>query len=106
GSVGPTYVDPDRVFQVGKEGVGYLLALDHLGGVGGQRYASKLDRGCYAIGTTAYLAPMVFVPCDHGVKAVQVASTRFDVAWTGPDMRSGSPIVAGGLLWVVEFERG
>lgn len=106
GSVGPTLVDPDQVFQVGKEGVGYLLSLDHLGGIGGQRYASKLDGGCYAIGTTAYLAPLVYVPCDHGVKAVRVGRGRFDVAWTGPDLRSGSPIVAGGLLWVIEFERG
>jgi outer membrane protein assembly factor BamB len=106
GSVGPTFLDPDGVFQVGKEGVGYLLALDNLGGIGGQRYASKLDGGCYAIGTTAYRAPLVYVPCDHGVKAVRVGSDRFDVAWTGPDMRSGSPILAGGLLWDIEFERG
>ena len=106
GSVGPTLLDDGRVFQVGKEGAGYLLDAGHLGGVGGQLYAQALSGGCYAIGATAYRPPLVFVPCDHSLTAVHVDAARFDVAWRGPDFRSGSPIVAGGLVWDYDFEGG
>jgi hypothetical protein len=106
GSVGPTLLGGGHVFQVGKEGVGYLLDPSQLGGVGGQLFSSPLSGGCYAIGATAYRAPLVYVPCDHGLTAVRVNSSRFAVAWRGPDFRSGSPIVAGGLVWDYDFEGG
>jgi outer membrane protein assembly factor BamB len=106
GSVGPTLLAGNRVFQVGKEGVGYLLDAGHLGGIGGQLFSKKLDGGCYAIGTTAYQEPYVYVPCDHGLKAVQVKGKSFDVAWTSPDFRAGSPMLAGGLVWSIDFEKG
>jgi outer membrane protein assembly factor BamB len=105
GSVGPTLVDGGQVFQVGKEGVGYLLDGKHLGGVGGQLLATSLH-GCYAIGATAYWAPYVYVPCDHGLKAVNVKGGTIHVDWTGPDFRSGSPILAGGVVWSLDFEGG
>jgi hypothetical protein len=106
GSVGPTLVDGGQVFQVGKDGIGYLLDQSHLGGIGGQRYRSEIAGGCYAIGTTAYQTPLVYVPCDHSVTAVKVQGTSFSVAWRGPNFRSGSPIVAGGLVWAYDFEGG
>ncbi|HLH68260.1 MAG TPA: PQQ-binding-like beta-propeller repeat protein [Candidatus Dormibacteraeota bacterium] len=105
GSVNPTLVGDDRVFQVGKEGIGYLLDLNHLGGVGGQLFSASLG-GCYAIGATAYRAPYVYVPCDHGVKAVEIQGSSFRVAWQGPNFRAGSPIVAGGLVWDIDFDGG
>lgn len=106
GSSGPTLLDDGRLFMAGKEGVGYLLDPDGLGGVGGELFARPLTGGCYAVGATAYRAPLVYVPCDHGVTAVRVSGPRFDVAWRGPDFRSGSPIVAGGLVWACDFEGG
>ncbi len=106
GSVGPTLTAGGRVFQVGKEGVGYLLDLEHLGGVGGQLFRDPIKGGCYAIGATAYREPLLYVPCDHGLVALRVTGSRFDVAWRGPDFRSGSPIVAGGLVWDFDFEGG
>src|SRR5215472_3116415 len=106
GSAGPTLLDDGHLFAVGKEGVGYLLSLSHLGGVGGQVFSSALSGGCYAIGATAYRPPLVYVPCDHGLSAVRVSGSRFTVAWRGPDFRSGSPIVAGGLVWDYDFEAG
>jgi outer membrane protein assembly factor BamB len=105
GSVGPTQLDGGQVFQVGKESVGYLLDGNHLGGIGGQLRATPL-KGCYAIGMTAYRAPSVYIPCDHGMKAVRVAGGTMRVEWTGPDFRSGSPIVAGGAVWNLDFEGG
>jgi PQQ-like domain len=106
GSVGPTLLADGRVFQVGKDGIGYLLDANHLGGMGGQLFSQPLSGGCYAIGATAYRAPYVYVPCDHSLTAVRVSGSRFDVAWRGPDFRSGSPIVAGGLVWDFDFEGG
>jgi outer membrane protein assembly factor BamB len=106
GSVSPTLLDDGRLFMVGKEGVGYLLDTDRLGGVGGQLFAHALAGGCYAVGATAYRAPLVYVPCDHSLTAVRVSGTGFDVAWRGPDFRSGSPIVAGGVAWDYDFEGG
>jgi hypothetical protein len=105
GSVGPTLLEGQRVFQVGKEGIGYLLDAGHLGGVGGQLFAARLAGGCYAIGATAYRPPLVYVPCDHSLTAVRVHGDTFEVAWRGPDFRSGSPIVAG-LVWDYDFEGG
>jgi len=108
GSTGPTLLAGDRVFQVGKEGVGYVLDLDHLGGVGGQLGMAKLagHGSCYSIGATTYRAPYVYVPCDHGMKAVDTRTSTPKVAWTAPDFRSGSPIIAGGRLWNFDFEGG
>jgi outer membrane protein assembly factor BamB len=108
GSTGPTLLTGDRVFQVGKEGVGYVLDLNHLGGVGGQLGMAKLGGhgSCYSIGATAYRAPYVYVPCDHGMKAVDTSTATPKVAWAAPDFRSGSPIIAGGRLWNFDFEAG
>lgn len=116
GSVGPTLLGDGRAFQIGKGGVGYLLDLGHLGGVGGELASSSIDGAtrcdaaqspsCYAIGTTAYLDPLVYVPCDHGLTAVRAGGSGIDVAWKGPDFRAGPPIVAGGLAWSFDFERG
>jgi outer membrane protein assembly factor BamB len=108
GSVNPTLLDDGRVFQVGKDGIGYLLDSNHLGGIGGQVYRAAVGDhpSCYAIGATAYASPTVYVPCDHGVTAVRSQGSRFTVGWRSVDIRSGSPIVAGGLVWVIDFERG
>jgi len=35
GSVGPALLPGDRIFQIGKEGVGYLFSSTDLGGIGG-----------------------------------------------------------------------
>jgi len=106
GAVNPTLIDDHRVFQVGKEGVGYLLDADHLGGIGGQKYAHAVGGGCYATGATAYRAPYVYVPCDHSLTAVKIGASRFDVAWRGPDFHGGSPIVSGGLVWTYDYLNG
>jgi outer membrane protein assembly factor BamB len=108
GSVNPTLLDDGGVFQIGKEGTGYLLSSNHLGGIDGQVYRAAVGDhpSCYAIGATAYASPTVYVPCDHGLTAVQVQGSGFTVGWRSVDIRSGSPIVAGGLVWVIDFERG
>jgi hypothetical protein len=116
GSVSPTLLEGGKVFQIGKEGVGYLLDADNLGGVGKQLNRVRVKGrtaciggsppSCYAIGATAYDPPDVFVPCDHGVTAVEVAGSNAKVAWQGPDFRADSPILAGALLWNIAYDDG
>ena len=107
GSVSPAILDGGaRLFQVGKEGVGYLLDANHLGGVGGQLFSAPIQGGCLAIGAVAYQAPLLYVPCQNGVVALRVSGSRFDFAWRGPGFAAGSPIVAGGLVWSFDYQGG
>ena len=101
GSVGPTILGNNRLFQSGKSGTGYLLAADHLGGIGGEVFSADVCNGGGVFGGTAYAAPYVYVPCTNGLAAVLVApgGNSFSVAWRGPGGRAGPPIVSGGLVW-------
>ncbi len=182
GSVGPAILDNDIgdngkndtnyitnttsvVFQIGKEGVGYLLRGDKLGGINGQVFSAAIcGRGAY--GGTAYAAPYLYVPCRDGLVALYLQSSvgsntnnntattigdsespgtagsalvdtnknssngdnggagsasdddppnsnisngtysSFIVKWRGPSFRAGPPIVADGLVWTVNINKG
>jgi outer membrane protein assembly factor BamB len=102
GSVSPTLLAGGLVFQIGKEGVGYLLDAAHLGGIGGQRFSSRVCSS--AFGGTAVSGTVVYVPCRDGLVALRVesgASPSFTTIWRGPSAAAGSPVVAGGRVWMV-----
>jgi outer membrane protein assembly factor BamB len=102
GSVGPTLVGHQRLFAIGKEGVGVLLSTANLGGVGGQLDQKKVCDS--AFGGLAYEAPLLYVPCTDGLVALRIGGHRFSVAWRGgPD---GPPIVAGGAVWSIDSGSG
>ena len=105
GSVGPSKVGPDSIFQIGKEGVGYLR-LDHLGGIGGQVYSAHVCSAAY--GSVASAPLYVFVPCRDGLAALNVSLSRdsFAVVWRGPGFNAGPPIVAGGAVWTIDTSQG
>jgi len=104
----------DTVFQIGKEGIGYLLRGDKLGGNNGQIFSAHVcDKGAY--GGTAYAAPYLYVPCRDGLVALYLQSptasdsnnySSFTVRWTGPSFNAGPPIVADGLVWTVNINNG
>jgi outer membrane protein assembly factor BamB len=100
GSVSPTILPGGRVFQIGKEGVGYLLSAGRLGGVGGQLFSAPVCNG--AFGGTAVSGDRVFVPCRDGLVAVDATGTRLTVAWRHGG-GAGSPVVAGGVVWMVDL---
>lgn len=103
GSVGPTLLnDQGLIFQIGKEGVGYLLRQDGLGGIGGQAYAGRVCdvSTAAAFGGAAYAAPYLYVPCRDGVVALQVGGGAFRRLWYAP-AASGAPVVAGGVVWSI-----
>jgi hypothetical protein len=104
GSTSPAPVSDGLVFVVGKEGVGYLMRADHLGGTGGQVFdAEACSAGGY--GGTAWAPPMLFVPCRDGLVALRIEGQRFSVAWRAPGA-DGSPIVTGDTVWALDLQQG
>ena len=97
GSTGPTLLGGDRLFVIGKDGVGLVLSTTHLGGVGGQLFSQQICSGGY--GGMAYRAPFIYVPCSDGLVALRLDGNRFSVAWTAS--AEGAPIVSGGAVWSI-----
>ena len=101
GSVGPAFVSPSTIFQIGKEGVGYLLNSGKLGGVGGQTFEANVCAGGF--GGTAFANSTIFVPCRDGLVALQLGNGRFTTAWRSSNFDSGPPVVTGGVVWTVDI---
>lgn len=106
GSAGPIILNRNTVFQVGKEGVGYLLQMDHLGGIGGEEYlGSVCSSGAY--GGVAYAMPYLYVPCvQDGIIALNVTlgtSPSFSQVWKSASFFAGAPIVADGAVWTIDI---
>jgi len=106
GSVGPAVLGDQMIFQIGKEGVGYLLDGGHLGGIGGQVYSGSVCAGAY--GGTAHTPERIFVPCTDGLFALTLGETSrsFAVAWHSESFAAGPPIVVGGLVWTIDVDSG
>jgi outer membrane protein assembly factor BamB len=102
GSTSPVPVGNGLVFVVGKEGVGYLMRADQLGGIGGEVFSGRVCRG---FGGTASAPPLLFVPCRNELDAVRIDGSNFSVAWrvAGVD---GSPIVTGDTVWAMDLSGG
>ncbi|MCI4336223.1 MAG: PQQ-binding-like beta-propeller repeat protein [Thermoplasmata archaeon] len=101
GSVAPTLLPDGDLFQIGKAGVGYLLAGSHLGGIGGQLAEGSVCGGAY--GGTARSGQTVLVPCVDGLYDVAVSASNFSVVWHTSSFDAGSPIVTGNVAWVLNI---
>ncbi len=102
GSTSPVPVGNGLVFVVGKEGVGYLMRADALGGVGGEVFSGPVCRG---FGGTASAPPLLFVPCRNELDALRIEGSSFSVAWRVPGV-DGSPIVTGDTVWAIDLSGG
>jgi outer membrane protein assembly factor BamB len=101
GSTSPALLPNGLVFQIGKEGVGYLLHAANLGGLGGQAVSAPICAGGF--GGTAVDGTVVFVSCFDGLYAVRVsAAPSLAIEWSATSVRPGPPVVAGGVVWVVD----
>jgi hypothetical protein len=91
-SLAPLPVSGGQVFQIGKDGIGYLLRHS-LGGIGGQAFSARVCGGG-AFGAAAFRAPLAIVPCGDSLYGLRIGGGRFRIAWS-----SGSgglvPVVAG-----------
>ena len=110
GSVGPTLLGNNLLFQVGKEGVGYLLSTTNMGGSNHMTplFSAQVCNATSdaAFGGVAYAAPYLYVPCSDHLEALLVntgGSPSFTSAWHGPAGSIGPPIVAGGLVWSIDW---
>jgi hypothetical protein len=110
GSVGPTLLGNNLLFQVGKAGVGYLLDTNSLGSTDHQtpRFSAQICNAATdaAFGGVAYSAPYLYVPCYDHLEALTVntgATPSFTKVWSGPSQSNGPPIIAGGLVWTIDW---
>lgn len=99
GSTGPSLLANSLIFQAGKNGTGYLVDATHLGGIGGQKFQALL---CSDFGGNAYLAPVVYVACTDGIRAVHIngqpSNPSFSVLWHST-VAAGTPIISNGVVW-------
>ena len=100
GSVGPTLLGANRMFVIGKEGLGLILSTTHLGGTGGELFGQPVCSGG-AFGGLAYRASIVYVPCTNGLHALRVSGNSFTELWHA-GTSAGPPILAGGVVWSID----
>jgi outer membrane protein assembly factor BamB len=98
GSMSPVPVD-GKVVIAGKRGTVYLLSPD-LGGIGGE--LGHLD-GCAGFGGAAVTGTTVVMPCNGGVRALQVQGNRMRWLWQR-DGVTGSPAIGGDAAYA--FDNG
>jgi outer membrane protein assembly factor BamB len=105
GSTGPVLLDGNRVIISGKDAEVYLLAAQHLGGIGGQLATLT---GCAGYGGIAWdvAAEAAFVPCADGLLRTSVGSTTLRRDWKAPANIAGSPVVGHGAVWSVDASGG
>jgi outer membrane protein assembly factor BamB len=102
GSSEPLLLPGGLVFQIGKEGVGFLLDGARLGGLSGTPVfrASVCNSG---FGGGTYNAGVIYVSCADGLHALSLNQQTNTFAplqgWAVNSTAIGPPILAGGLVW-------
>ena len=105
GSTEPAQLPGGLIFQVGKEGVGYVLDGTRLAGTGGELTSSEVCEGGF--GGDAVDGDTVVFSCYGSLRAVQItpgqngAAPRLHVRWSVTGLSPGPPIIAGGVVWDV-----
>jgi hypothetical protein len=103
GSTAPALLPGGLVFEVGKQGVGYLLNGSLLGGTGGELTSASVCEGGFG-GDVVDGSTVVF-SCYRSLRAVQVtggAKPHLTVRWSVTGGNPGPPIIAGGVVWDVD----
>lgn len=100
GSVGPALVGTKWVVQGGKSNRVFVLRQGRLGGIGGQVSTAQI---CASYGGAAVAGNIVYLPCTDGVRALRVdAGGHLHVEWRFSPGASGSPVVGGGRVWILD----
>jgi outer membrane protein assembly factor BamB len=105
GSTAPALLPDGLVFQVGKQGVGYLLDGTRLGGTGGELSSSNVCEGGF--GGDAVDGDTVVFSCYNSLRAANVtpgtngAAPGLRALWSVAGDNPGPPIIAGGVVWDV-----
>jgi outer membrane protein assembly factor BamB len=108
-STAPAMLPGGLTFQVGKEGVGYVLNSARLGGSGGQLTSAKVCEGGF--GGDVVSGTTVVFSCFSSLRAISVIPGKngrrpsIRRLWT-VGVRGGPPIIAGGVVWDVARNGG
>ncbi|HXA30223.1 MAG TPA: PQQ-binding-like beta-propeller repeat protein, partial [Candidatus Angelobacter sp.] len=100
GSAGALLLPDGSLFVLGKQSTAYTVAQSSMA----QR--NSLSGLCGSIGGDAYSNGRIYAACmGGGVLALDYRSSdgALSVAWRGPGDSNGSPIVAGGYVWVTAW---
>jgi hypothetical protein len=104
GSQGVALVGLKWAVLGGKSGAVYVLRQNALGGIGGQVDVQNI---CRSFGGAAVQGNVVFLPCTDGVRAVSVDDDgRLHVLWHASESITGSPVIGGGRVWVLDPKGG
>jgi outer membrane protein assembly factor BamB len=104
GSQGVALIGTKWAVLGGKSGPVYVLKQGDLGGIGGQVDVQNI---CHSFGGAAVDGGVVYLPCTDGVRAVRVDDAgRLHVLWHASDSITGSPVVGGGRIWVLDTRGG
>jgi outer membrane protein assembly factor BamB len=101
GTTQPVLLPNHRVFQVGKHGIGYLLDVNHLGGIGGELFQGDVCHGSTAYGGVAHDGNTLFVACSNGVVEVIVSGDRFKTGWSAGLSTPGPTVVTKTTVWTM-----
>lgn len=109
GSTMPLMLPGGLVFEIGKQGVGYLLSASGLGGENAAPvYSASVCNGSWGGGI--YYSGVIYVACSNGVYALSLdtAARSFSPlsGWTVNGNAVGPPIEAGGLIWSAGYNNG
>ena len=100
GSTAPALLPDGLIFQIGKQGIGYVLDGSRLGGTGGELASSDLCEGGF--GGDAVDGSTVVFSCYTSLRAIQVTPTAgIHILWSVTSYAAGPPIIAGGVVWDV-----
>ena len=100
GSTAPALLPDGLVFQVGKQGIGYVLDGSRLGGTGGELGSSDLCEGGF--GGDAVDGSTVVFSCYTSLRAIEVTpAAGIHILWSVTGYAAGPPIIAGGVVWDV-----
>jgi outer membrane protein assembly factor BamB len=100
GSTAPALLPDGLIFQIGKQGTGYVLDGSRLGGTGGELASSDLCEGGF--GGDAVDGSTVVFSCYTSLRAIEVTPTAgINILWSVTGYGAGPPIIAGGVVWDV-----
>ena len=104
GSMGPALLPGGLVFIAGKDGLGYLLHANALGGIGGQVAVGRVCNGL-AQGGVATVGSQIFVPCSDGLRRIlDPSGTKLTADWQASAQINLPPIVGGHTLYCLDLD--
>jgi hypothetical protein len=108
GSTGPLQLPNNRLFQIGKQGVGFLVDQSSPGGNDHRTPLASVDLGCPVFGTTYdSSSSSIFAACRTdqtraAIHQINVNGTTLSEGWTSSPVEASSPpTVDGSVVWAV-----